>query len=141
MDNTTKSVTRMPAWAKMLITMVIIVGAGALMISQLPRGVFPTDLSRIGQGTPALVVARDISYLEGAEVMDLLNGIRHEYGDRVEFLAAHLGHPDGQAFAHRHGMRDGSVVVLAGDGSRVAVLHQPRSADVIHQALEQAATR
>ena len=99
----------MPAWAKTLLTLAIMIVVGALIISQLPRGAFPTDLSRIGQGTPALVVARDINFLAGAEVMDLLNSIRPEYHDRVEFLAAHLGHPDGQAFARRHDMRDGTV--------------------------------
>jgi hypothetical protein len=44
--------------------------------TQLPRGAFSTELSRIGQGTPALVVARDSNYLAGAEVMDLINIIR-----------------------------------------------------------------
>jgi hypothetical protein len=125
----------MPAWAKTLITMVVIVAAGALMLSQLPRGVFPTDLSRIGQGTPALVVARDINYLAGAEVMDLLNSMRPEYGDRVEFLVAHLGQPEGQAFARRHAMQDGTLVLLAGDGARLARLHAPQTTDEVRQAL------
>jgi hypothetical protein len=135
MEGQAKASARIPGWGKILITLIIIVGAGALVFTQLPRGAFSTDLSRIGQGTPALVVARDINFLAGAEVMDLLNTLRPEYGERVEFLAAHLGHPEGQAFARRHGMRDATVVVFAADGTRMAILHNPRSQDEVRGAL------
>jgi hypothetical protein len=128
----------MPRWAKTLITLAIFVVAGAVMFSQLPRGAFVTDLSRIGQGTPALVVARDINYLAGHEVMEILNSIREEYEGRVEFLAAHLGRPDGQAFANRYNMRDGTVVLFAADGSMLANLRVPQTADDVRRALADA---
>lgn len=130
-----------PRWVKSLITVAVLVGAGALIFTQLPRGAFPTDLSRIGQGTPALVVARDISYLSGAEVMDLMNEIRPEYAGRVEFLAAHLGQPDGEAFARRYNAWDGTVVLFAGDGSVRARLHAPQTTAELRQALDSPATR
>ena len=124
-----------PGWAKVLITLVVVVGAGALIFSQLPRGVFSTDLSRIGQGTPALVVARDINFVAGAEVMDLLSSIRPEYGDRVEFLAVNLGNPQGQGFARQHGMRDGAVVLFSGDGTRIGALDRPTTQRELRQLL------
>jgi hypothetical protein len=127
-----------PGWAKVLITVVVIVGAGALIFTQLPRGAFSTDLSRVGQGTPALVVARDINFLAGAEVMDLLNSIRPEYDGRVEFLAAHLGHPDGQAFARRYNMRDATVVLFSGDGERLVTMRAPQRAAEVREALRTA---
>jgi hypothetical protein len=130
-----------PRWAKALVTAVVVIAVGALAFTQLPRGAFPTDLSRIGQGTPALVVARDINYLAGAEVMDLLNSLRPEYGNRLEFLAAHLGQPDGRAFAHRHGARDGTVIVFAGNGTPVATLHTPQTASEVRSALDAAGIR
>lgn len=130
-----KAVATIPGWGKLLITLAVIVAAGALIFTQLPRGAFATDLSRIGQGTPALVVARDISFLAGAEVMDVLNTLRPEYGERLEFLAAHLGRPEGQAFARRHGMRDGTVVVFAADGTRLAALDAPRTPAEVRKAL------
>jgi hypothetical protein len=138
MEGKTRKAPGIPGWAKALITVAVIVGAGALIFTQLPRGAFSTDLSRVGQGTPALVVARDINFLAGAEVMDLLNTIRPEYDDRVEFLAAHLGHPDGQAFARRHDMRDATVVLFSGDGQRLATLRAPQSAAQVREALRAA---
>lgn len=138
MGGEAKSRPGIPGWAKVLITVVVIVGAGALIFTQLPRGAFPTDLARVGQGTPALVVARDINFLAGAEVMDLLNSIRPEYDGQVEFLAAHLGHPDGQAFARRHGMRDATVVLISGDGQRLATLRAPQRAAEVREALRAA---
>ncbi|MFO8003463.1 hypothetical protein [Thioalkalivibrio sp.] len=138
MDRKNRKAPGIPGWAKTVITVAVIVGAVALIFTQLPRGAFSTDLSRVGQGTPALVVARDINFLAGAEVMDLLNTIRPEYGDRVEFLAAHLGHPDGQAFARRHDMRDATVVLFSGDGRRLATLRAPQGADQVREALREA---
>ncbi|MFO8151666.1 hypothetical protein [Thioalkalivibrio sp.] len=130
-----------PGWAKVVITLVVIVGAAALIFTQLPRGAFPTDLSRIGQGTPALVVARDISFVAGAEVMDLLGEIRPEYAERVEFLAVNLGNPNGQQFARRQGMRDGSVVLFSGDGTRVGAVHTPRTEREVRELLQAANIR
>ncbi len=119
----------------MVITLVVIVGAGALIFTQLPRGAFSTDLSRIGQGTPALVVARDISFVAGAEVMDMLNTMRPEFSDRVEFLAVNLGNPQGQGFARQHRMQDGTVVLFSGDGTRIGVLDRPSTQREVRQLL------
>jgi hypothetical protein len=135
MEGKAKAGSTIPGWGKVLITLAVIVGAGALIFTQLPRGAFSTDLSQIGRGTPALVVARDINFVAGAEVMDLLNTLRPEYGDRVVFLAAHLGHPEGQAFARRHGMRDATVLVFGADGTRLAVLDTPRTQNEVRQTL------
>jgi len=141
MGQKAKKTPGIPGWAKALITIVVVVGSGALIFTQLPRGVFSTDLSQIGQGTPALVVARDISFLAGAEVMDELTTLRPEYGNRVLFLAAHLGHPDGQAFARQHDARDATVVLFAGDGTKLNTLRAPRSANEVRQALQAANIR
>jgi hypothetical protein len=140
MDNKTEPTPKKPRWHRVLITVGVVVGALALLVSQLPRGAFSTDLSGIGQGTPALVVARDKNYLAGAEVMDLVNTIRPEYEGRVAFLAAHLGHPDGQAFARRHDMEDAVVVIFDADGSPTGRLIIPQTADELRAALDVVAT-
>jgi hypothetical protein len=136
MDKNSRVPSGMPRWAKGLITVAVIVAAAMLILAQLPRGALSTDLSRVGQGVSALVVARDINYVAGGEVMDLMNEMRPHYGDRLEFLVAHLGRPEGQDFARRHGARDGTVVLLAGDGSRLATLHAPKTEAEIRGALE-----
>jgi hypothetical protein len=135
MDEKGKAGSGLAGWKKATITLVILLVAGAFIFSQLPQDIFPTDLSRIGQGVPALVVARDISFAAGAEVMALISDIRSDYSDRVQFLAVHLGHPDGQSFAHQYGMRDGTVVLFSGEGSPLATLTAPQSTDEIRQLL------
>ncbi|TVP87033.1 MAG: hypothetical protein EA347_08365 [Thioalkalivibrio sp.] len=141
MQEKTRRPSAVPGWAKVVITLVVVVGAAALILTQLPRGAFPTDLSRIGQGTPAIVVARDINFVAGYEVMDLLVELRPEYAERVEFLAVNLGHPDGQQFASRHGMRDGTVVLFSGDGTRVGAVHTPRTEREVRELLQSAGIR
>ncbi|RKT42937.1 hypothetical protein [Thiocapsa rosea] len=136
MDNKTKPTPKKPRWPGVLITVCVVVGVLALLVTQLPRGAFSTDLSGIGQGTPALVVARDKNYLAGGEVMDLINTVRSDYEGRIAFLAAHLGHPDGQAFARRHGMEDAVVVVFDADGSPAARLVIPQTAEELRAALD-----
>lgn len=141
MEGRGRTPSAVPGWAKLVITLVVVVGAALLVYTQLPKGAFSTDLSRIGQGKPALVVARDISFVAGAEVMDLLNTVRPEFGERVEFLAVNLGNPHGQSFARQHGMRDGTVVVFAGDGTRVAAMDVPRTQREVRDLLGAANVR
>lgn len=126
---------RIPGWAKLLITIAVVAGASTLIWTQLPRGHFSTDLTLIGQGQPALVMARDIAYLEGAEVMDRMNAIRDDYAD-VLFLVAHLGRPEGREFARRFEARDATVILFDAQGQALAILRAPPSAQVIRQALD-----
>jgi hypothetical protein len=136
MDRNARAAAGMSRGVKGLITIAVIVAATAVIFTQLPKGALPTDLSRIGQGVPALVVARDINYVAGGEVMDLMAAMRPHYGDRLEFLVAHLGRPEGQDFARRYSARDGTVVLFAADGSRLTSLHAPQTEAEIRRALE-----
>lgn len=122
-------------WVKVLIGLLVIVGAGVFLVTQLPGRPFSTDLTRIGGGTPALVVARDSNYMAGADVMDLINLFRSHYEDRVEFLAVHMGHPDGQAFARRHQMQDATVILFNAAGEPLERWHGPQTAEGLEAAL------
>jgi hypothetical protein len=125
-------------WRRRLIVTGIVVGSGVFLWSRLPKGSYPTDLSRIGQGQAALVLAMDSSYLAGAEVMHLLHGLRDDFAGSVQFLVASLSLPEGRAFARQHEAGDGTVVLFDGSGQRVAVLHSPQTQDEVRQALQQA---
>lgn len=126
------------AWRRRLIVTGIIVGFGSLVWSRLPKGSYPTDLSRIGQGQAVLVLAMDSNYLAGASVMNLLNDVRHEFANSVQFLVASMALPDGQAFANQHQASDGTVVLFDANGQRVAVLYTPQTQDELRQALQKA---
>ncbi len=125
-------------WIKFLITLLIIGGVGSFIWSQLPSGAYPTDLSRIGTGQPALVLAFDMNYGGGMAVMELMNEIRGEYTGKVDFLVAHLGMADGQAFANKHGASDGTIMLFTANGTPSGKLYHPQSVDALRQALNNA---
>jgi hypothetical protein len=129
---------RMPAWAKAAVVLAFIGLVGGLLWSQLPKGGYPTDLSRIGSGRPVVVLAHDANYTAGMEVMEMLHPIRREHADRIDFLVAHLGMPDAQAFAREHEVGDGSVLLFRGDGQRLGVLRRPGSEGELRLAIAQA---
>jgi len=125
-------------WIKRSLILLAIVAVGALLWQQLPGAAYPTDLTRVGAGRATLVLIHDNRYVGGAEVMELMNGIRADYAVRVDFLVASVALPDAQAFAEHHAARDGTVLLFAGDGRRVGVLHTPRNSDELRHALAEA---
>lgn len=125
-------------WWRRLIATAAIVAVGGLVWSQLPKGSYPTDLSRIGQGQASLVLALDSNYSGGASVMELLNDVRHDFAGSVQFLVASLALPSGQAFADRHQAGDGTVLLFDAEGRRVAVLHAPQTEDELRTVMKQA---
>ena len=131
---TTSGFTRLQKW---LIYAAITIGTLALVWSQLPRGPYSTDLNRIGQGQPSLVLAYDIQSMGGMAVMAMMDEVYDEYTDRITFLVADLGTPDGQAFSRRYDLFNGSVVLLTARGAAVSTLHLPFNTAGLQQALEE----
>jgi hypothetical protein len=127
-----------PRWLKWPVVLLSLAAMAALLWQALPGAGYPTDLSRVGAGRPVLVLAHDTNSVGSAEVMELMNGIRADYAERVDFLVAHLALPEAQAFAERHAARQGSVLLFTAEGRRVGVLHMPESAEDLRRALAQA---
>ncbi len=123
-------------WRKPFFVSLALFLVAALIWNQLPSGAYPTDLSRIGEGRPALVLAFDANYGGGIAVMELMNTIRPDYEDRIDFLIAQFGLPEGLAFASRYNAGDGTVLFFAGDGTNVHRLHLPDSEDQLRQTLD-----
>jgi hypothetical protein len=128
----------MPRWGRLLLIALAVVAVAGLIWRQLPSGTYATDLSRIGAGRPVVVLAQDPNFAGGLAVMELLNKVRGDYAERVEFLVAPLVLPEGRAFGERHAVGDGSVLLFAADGSRVGVLPHPKTTDELRRALNQA---
>jgi thioredoxin-like negative regulator of GroEL len=124
-----------PWWLKWQVILLFVIGVCAFLWQALPGAGYSKDLTRVGAGQPVLVLAHDTNAVGSAEVMELMNGIRADYAGRVEFLVAHLALPDAQAFAARHGVGQGTVLLFAADGRRVATLVMPKSADTLRSAL------
>jgi hypothetical protein len=75
-----------------------------------------TDLSQVGQGRPAVVLAYENFSPTGGEALARLNNLRGEYEGRMVFALADLGTPQGRAFANRYALHDGLAVILTADG-------------------------
>ena len=71
------------SWLRRLLILLAMVAVGGDIWQQLPGAGYPTDLTRVGAGTPTLVLAHDNSYLGGAAVMELMNDLRGDYAGRV----------------------------------------------------------
>jgi hypothetical protein len=125
-----------PRLRKWLIYLAITALVLALVWSQLPRSPYSTELTRIGQGQPALVLAYDIQSMGGMAVMGMMDDLRGAYADRIAFLVAPLGAPNGQAFGQQHDAVNGTVVLFSASGAAVDKLHLPASTEELQQALD-----
>jgi hypothetical protein len=128
--------TRISRLRKWLIYTALSIGVLTLVWSQLPRSPYSTDLSRIGQGQPALVLAYDIQSMGGMAVMAMMDDLRGEYADRIAFLVAPLGAPQGEAFGRRFNLDNGSVVLFSAKGTAVNTVHLPADTAALKLALE-----
>jgi len=136
MPMTTLPATGFSRLRKWLIYTAITVGVLALVWSQLPRSPYSTDLSRVGQGQPAMVLAYDIQSMGGMAVMGMMDDLRGEYADRIAFLVAPLGAPQGEAFGRRFNLDNGSVVLFSTGGEVVNTVHLPPDTAALKLALD-----
>lgn len=126
----------MPRWMRLLITPLIIIGAGLFIWSQLPTGSYPTDMSRIGDGRPALVLTYDLAFLSGQAVIEMMNEVRDRYEPHMHFLIANLGEPQGRAVAERNNVGDGAVLLFSETGERLFLFY-PRNTQELVQGIDQ----
>jgi hypothetical protein len=120
-------------WIRTLIILTSTVLIGSVLWLLLPKGSFSNDLTRVGQGQPALVMLREVHVMGGDLVMEQMLHIHPEFQDSVEFLVVHTGHPDGQAFAADHNISDGSLVLFDANGVVLGRSARPESADALRQ--------
>lgn len=105
-------------------SLVAIVLVGYLLIIGVGKPI-STDLSVIGQGKPALVLAYDNFSPTGGDALNRLRQVRNDYDSRLDFVVADLGTPQGRAFANRHQLVDGQAVFLRQDGQLLLVTSIP----------------
>ena len=125
-------------WKKRLIYLFLFGALVVLILSQLPRGSYSTDLSRVGTGLPSLVLAYDINSSGGMDAMNLMNALRDEYENRVEFLVSDLGTPQGRQFANRHNGINGTVMFYSAKGAYVRTIHAPPNIETLRSGLDDA---
>lgn len=104
-----------------LITIVVIVALLGIAVIMLPKG-YNDDLSKIGQGANVVVLIQNKGASQSMDLINLLNHVRDDYEDRVEFLIADTDTRDGKAFAQQQQLDSSMLVFFAPDGTRLNVV-------------------
>ena len=122
--------------AQIVIAVISILAASALIFSQLPTQGFQSDLSRVGNGTPTVVLGFQNHSPIGIQAMDVVNQVRSDYEDRADFIIADLTTDEGMEFAESHGTQDGYIGVFSDGGERQNVYELPEYPQALRQILE-----
>ena len=122
--------------AQIIIAVVSIIAASALIFSQLPTQGFQSDLSKVGNGSPTVVLGFQNHSPVGIQAMDKVNQVRGDFQDRADFIIADLIENDGATFAEEHGTRDGYIGIFSASGDRQNVYEVPEDPQALRQILE-----
>lgn len=95
-----------------------------------------SDLSVIGQGKPALVLAYENYSPAGGEALNRLRQVKADFDLRLDFIVADLGTPLGLAFANRYQLIDGQAIFLKQDGKPLQVTNIPADEQELRRRLE-----
>jgi hypothetical protein len=104
---------------RLLTTIAIVLALAVVVIRHLPTSGYDSDVTRVGQGRPAIVLVFENFAAPSVEAMALFDRVRGDYADRVDFLVADVGTPRGQEFVAGHQVHPGSVLTFRGDGTLV----------------------
>ncbi|MDJ0738555.1 MAG: hypothetical protein QNJ91_02500 [Gammaproteobacteria bacterium] len=123
---------------KLGITILVIVALSALGYFVTTGIVKPigSDLSVIGQGKPALVLAYENFSPTSGAALDRLRQVRSDYEPRLLFVVADLGAPQGRAFASRFGLSEGQTVFLSPDGQALFITYLPSDEQELRALLD-----
>lgn len=96
-----------------------------------------SDLSVVGKGRPALVLAYENYSPTGGEALNRLRKIRSDYDPQLDFAVADLGNPQGRAFADHYQLGDGQAVFLNQGGQPLTVIRIPADEQKLRSLLEE----
>jgi hypothetical protein len=105
-------------------TLAVLVVLGYFATTSLVKPI-SSDLSQVGQGKPAIVLAYENFSPTGGEALNRLRKVSSDYESRLLFLVADLGTPAGRTFADRYGLGDGEAVFVNAKGQPQRVTRIP----------------
>jgi hypothetical protein len=96
-----------------------------------------TDLSVVGQGRPALVLAYENFSPDSGAALNQLNRIRDDYEPHMAFAVADLGAPQGQTFAQKYNLFNGAAVFLSAEGKPIRVVVLSSDEQALRELLDE----
>jgi hypothetical protein len=122
---------------QMLLLAAVVVAAGVLVFRHLPTAGYDSDVTRVGQGRPAVVLVFENFSPPSVEAMELFDQVRRDYADRLDFFVADTGSPRGQEFIARHDAHFGQVLTFRSDGTRVRMANLDGDPQALRERLRQ----
>lgn len=119
-----------------LAAIAVLIAVAWLAMHQLSGRPISADLSLVGDGQPALVLAFENYSPASMEAMNQINQVRPDYEASMRFVVADLGTPHGDAFARRFDLVNGSALLLDGDGEPVRAYALTGEASDLRRALD-----
>ena len=104
-----------------LLIAIAVVGLLSILILLLPKG-FKGDLSLIGNGNFSAVLIFDKNLVGTSQMMELLNDVRSDYEDQVQFLAVDVATPTGQNFIRNERVGVLDLLIFGQSGTRQEVI-------------------
>lgn len=115
-----------------------VAGAGFWTVNSFRAHAAEHDLSRIGQGQPAIVQVHDPSCALCTELQrQTRRALRSSYGTEPLYLVANINTEEGQAFQATHAVPHVTLVLLDGDGNVLDVLRGVRQQDELSEIFTQ----
>ena len=110
-------------------------GLGFLLLAAIGEPI-STDLSVVGKGKPALVLAYENYSPAGGEALNRLSRVKEVYESRIDFVVADLGVPTGRSFADRHRLENGQAIFFAPDGRPLRTMSVPQEESALRNLLD-----
>ena len=98
-----------------LSSLLVLVALGYAVWLAIPKG-FDADLSKIGNGQPALVFVYDRDLVASSRQTEEMNRERAALEAQVQLLIADTGHPDARALMSRHQVGPITFMLFDGEG-------------------------
>ncbi len=112
------------AWRSILITVAAVVALIAVLGTLLPRG-YKDDLSSIGKGTGTVVLIHNKNGAKSLELMGVVDKVRSDFQDRVDFLIAEVDTASGRAFMQSQQVTNVGLIFFSPGGERLRFVDGP----------------
>lgn len=111
--------------------------AGYVTTQRVQASICELDLSKIGDGLPAVVQVHDPQCNLCVTLQrQTRRALRAYDGETHHFLVANIATTEGQFFARRHGVGNVTLVLLDGAGLQTGVVRGPLTTEALADAIE-----
>ncbi|MBL1275403.1 MAG: hypothetical protein COB30_004900 [Ectothiorhodospiraceae bacterium] len=84
----------------------------------LPKG-FNDDVTQIGKGKAAAVLMHDKGSMKSLDLMTLLNTVRSDYTDKIDFFVINVNVKKGETFRQKQDVGTMIIVLFSPDGRKL----------------------